>query len=270
MVRAAFLTIFWLGVALRAAELQTSPLTSEQIIARMLERAKTTPQRIAAQCHACIRNVVAEEYDYHGKLKDKKVREFAVEMNGAELQLKLLKFDGRTPTEREAKKEVGREMELKKKYGERKDKPKGQGPDFLDESLLGRYRYEAEGLEVVNGRKAYRVTFEPAGRESGKDTVDKALGLLAGHFWVDAEEFELVKVKAHLTGAVSVGAGVIGSVDRLDFLLERERQADGFWFNRTLKTDVEGRKVFLGFRTHSEIEQHDFKPLPASADGGSQ
>ncbi len=244
-------------------------LTADQVIERLLERSRSTPERIAAQCHGCVRFSVIEERDSHGEIKERVSREFAVEMHGAHQQLRILRLNERAPSEKEAKREIEHEAEVRKDYSERKGRKSAKGPDFLDEGILCRYSYAIEGTETKQGRVSYVLQFKPKVKGSGKDIQDRALNLLAGRIWVDAEEFELVGVDAQLTDRLEVLAGLAGDLERLDFTLERCRLPDGFWFNRSLKLRLDGRKLMSHFRVNSVMEQRDFKRLdttPATAE----
>jgi hypothetical protein len=242
--------------------LEPSSLTADQVIEKLLQRSRSTPDRIAAQCHGCTRVSLIEERDSRGEIKERVSREFEVELHGARQQLRLLRLNDRPPTEKEAKRELEHEAEVRKDYSERKGRGRAKGPDFLDEGILLRYRYELVGMETNQGRASYVLSFEPKFKGSGKDIQDRALNLLAGRIWVDADEFELAGVDARLVDRLEVLAGIVGDLERLDFTLDRCRLEDGFWFNRTLKLRLDGRKLMSRFRVHSVIEQRDFKRLP--------
>ncbi len=254
--------LFWaLGLAGLCRAAEPSPLTADQVIEKLLERSRSTPDRIAAQCHGCTRVSLIEERDSHGELKERVSREFEVELHGARQQLRLLRLNDRSPTEKEAKRELEHEAEVRKDYSERKGRGRAKGPDFLDEAILLRYRYELVGMETNNGRASYLLKFQPKFKGTGKDIQDRALNLLAGRIWVDAGEFELAGVDAQLVDRLEVLAGIVGDLERLDFTLDRCRLEDGFWFNRTLKLRLDGRKLMSHFRVNSVIEQRDFKRL---------
>ena len=155
-----------------------------------------------------------------------------------------------------------KEASLKKHYAERRDKARSEGPDFVDEKLVRRFAYEAEGLERIAGRPAYVLRFSAIAKPPSGDTSDRALNQLVGRIWVDTTEYELVKVDAHLKEPMTVLGGLVASIQQLDFMVERRRQADGFWFNTTLATRTEGRKLFSGFHIRSRLEQDGFRALP--------
>lgn len=251
----------WIALVLCARAGNLPPLTADEVVQRLLERSRSTPDRIAAQCHRCIRCSLIEERDSHGNIEERVSREFAVELHGAQQQVRLLRLNDRAPTERETKRELEHEAEMRKDYSERKNKSRSKGPDFLDEGILNRYQYQMMGMATNDGRLCYVLHFEPKNKSAGKDTQDRALNLLAGKIWVDAEEFELAGVDAKLVDRLEVFAGILGDLERLDFELQRCRLPDGFWFNSSLKLRLDGRKLMSHFRVYSVIEQKDFQRL---------
>ena len=256
-----------------AADPATNPppaLDSEQILRRFLERSKGTPERVAAQHHACLRRTSTEELTSEGKVKERKVREFEVELRGEKQHLRLLRLDGRLPSDREGRRETGKESEMKKKYGERQDKARSQGPDFIDERIVHRYHFATNGVEWINGRPSYLLRFSPKPGLEVKEVADRALNRLTGRLWIDAEEFELVKLDAHLEQPLSFVGGIVATVERMEFDLARERHADGFWFNTHFSSLAIGRKLFTGFHVRTQIDQNHFRALPVTAQGASE
>jgi hypothetical protein len=260
----------WLWFAAMATALAVEPpsLDTEQILERFLERSRGTPGRIAAQHHACVRKTTTEEIGSDGRVKESKTREFEVELVGAKQKLQLLRVDGRLPNDREAKRETTKEAEMKKKYGERQEKARSSGPDFIDERIVQRYHFVTNGVETINGRKTYVLRFHAKPGLEVKEMADRALNRLVGKIWIDAEEFELVKLDAHLDQPLSMLGGIVASVEKMEFEIERFRNSDGFWFNTHFGSFAEGRKLFSNFRARTRIDQDHFRVLPITARDG--
>lgn len=252
----------WLALPLAAHSAPPS-LSADEVIRRFLERSATTTNRLAAQHHVCVRRTVTEELGDDGKVKERQTKEQAIELRGEEQRIRLLKLDDRAPTAEETARELAKEAEQRKRFAERKDKPRSRGPDFVDEKLIRRFRYELDGMELVNGRPTYALKFAPVANPPATENADRALNLLVGRIWIDAEEFELAKVDARLKEPLTVLGGIVAKVERLDFVVERRRLADGLWFNTEFACRAEGRKLFSGFRVRSRIAQDDFRELPA-------
>jgi hypothetical protein len=263
-ILACWLSLLAIATALGA---EPPPLGTEEILNRFLERSRGTPDRIAAQHHACVRTTTTEELGSDGRVKERKSREFEVELIGAKQKLRLLRVDGRLPNDRESRRETTRETEMKKKYGERQDKARSQGPDFIDERIVQRYHFATNGVELIHGRPAYLLRFSPKPGLEVKETADRALNRLTGRIWIDAEEFELVKLDAHLEQPLSLVGGIVATVERMEFDLERERHADGFWFNTHFSSLAIGRKLFTGFHVRTRIDQDHFRAVTTPSRG---
>ena len=254
-----------LAVRLAGEPLSGPPPTAATILERFLERSRTTPDRVAAQHHRCFRHSVTEELGADGKVREQKVRDFEVEFIGDVQRLKLLKLDGRMPTDRESNRELSKDAELKRTYAERSTKARPRGPDFIDERIIRRYSFVTNGVETVRGRKTYVLKFRPLPGLEAKEIAERAMNQLAGSLWIDAEEFELVRVEAHLNQSLSLFGGIVATVDRLDFGVERERNPDGFWFNAHFDSYAEGRKFLSSFRMRSRIDQDRFRAIAIGA-----
>ena len=249
----------WLPFA-RGAELD-----AETVIARFIERSRANSNRLATARITFLRRTTAEQFDAKGALTERKVKEQEVELRGFEQSVRLLRVDGREVSARDHAREDEEESGQRRRYTTRSDRSRRSNVDYLDEKLIRRFAYTLEGSEEIEGRRTYRLRFEPLAQRDAKEIADRVLGLLTGHLWIDAEESELVKVDAHLSREFSFWGGVVGSLDRLDLELGRQRLADGTWVNSRLNTRVSGRKVFSRFHGRFEVEQQDFRPGTGTA-----
>jgi len=113
-------------------------------------------------------------------------------------------------------------------------------------NLATRYTFELQGREIIEGRPAFVVAFQPVGAKLPAPTLkDRFLNKAAGRVWVDEEEFALVKADVHLTESVSVVGGVVGRVHKFNFSFGRERTEDGLWYTRLLTWHLELREVIV-------------------------
>ena len=77
MRRGLLLLLGWMSLLPSAplgAEAGRQP-AADDIIARFLERCRTTPERLAAQHHTCVRRTVREELGSDGQVKERKTKE---------------------------------------------------------------------------------------------------------------------------------------------------------------------------------------------------
>jgi len=129
--------------------------------------------------------------------------------------------------------------------------------DFApDSDLLGRFEFTVTGREVLNGRPALIVDFQPAEKKlPERNFKDRFINKAAGRVWVDEEDYALVKADLHLTEKVNVVGGLVGAVWKFTFGFIRERMPDGLWFTRNSNWHLEGRELFV-LRT---VDYHEEK-----------
>jgi len=88
------------------------------------------------------------------------------------------------------------------------------------------------------------------------------LNRLSGTLWVDEEEAEVLRVEVGLTEDLWLGwFGMVGSLKRFDFKLQRQRLPDGVWVNQDTTLELSGRKVFTSLRHRTLEEFYDFRKI---------
>lgn len=238
----------------------TTPPSVDEIIERFLRQAQVAADAEARHEISYHRRTRIEELADDGAVEQTRSKEHAVTNRAGVIRAVLVKVDDRDPSEREARSDRKTDSEARRESGRRRN-----GPDFLDEGLVRRFQYTLEGEEQIEGRRVYRLAYEPkpVAAGTGKD-VDRILSLLHGHLWIDAEQYELVKVEARLRSALKLLGGIAGSLNRLDFAIIRRPVCDGHWANVLLTSQAEGRKLFSAFRARVLVEQDEFqvRPLP--------
>ncbi len=237
-----------------------TPPSVDEIIERFLHQARTAADAEAQHEISYHRRTRIEELAADGAVEQTRSKEHAVTNRAGVIRAVLVKVDDRDPSDREARSDRKTDAEARRESGRRRN-----GPDFLDEGLVRRFQYTLEGEEQIDGRRVFRLAYEPksVAAGTGKD-VDRILSLLHGHLWIDAEQYELVKVEARLRSALKLLGGIAGSLNRLDFAIVRRPVSDGHWANVLLTSQAEGRKLFSAFRARVLVEQDEFqiRPLP--------
>jgi len=132
-----------------------------------------------------------------------------------------------------------------------------QRTDFaIEEALFARFAFTPAGCDVVAGRPAWVLDFEPASElPPAKDLKDRFLNRIAGRLWIDTEEAVVVRATIRLLSPVGVLGGLVGSVKRCEVLLERERTSAGDWYARRFAWQLEGRKLFARRLMHFHEER---------------
>jgi len=100
------------------------------------------------------------------------------------------------------------------------------------------YEFKLLGQEMQAGRNLYHIGFRP------KDKGDLRW---AGEAYIDAAEFQPVRVFTKLSRRVPFGVRVLLGTDvpGIGFNVVYERQADGVWFPATFGTEFRIRAVFF-------------------------
>jgi hypothetical protein len=116
----------------------------------------------------------------------------------------------------------------------------------LNDDLLKRFQFTLAGREVLNGRPALIVDFQPAQKKQPvRNFKDRFINKAAGRAWVDEADYALVKADLYLTERVNVVGGLVGAVWKFTYGFIRERTPDSLWFTRHSNWHLEGREVFV-------------------------
>lgn len=240
-------------------------LDAAKIIQRFLETAKASAEREAVHELIYLRRSVFEHLNGDGTVEKRRSKEHWVTNSAGAVRAELIRVNDRKPTTGEILSDQKHESE-----GRRQLSRRSRGPDFLDARLLGRFDYTWEAVEVVAGRGVYRLAFEPAqtkpdsSNSTGSDNrdVNRVIGLLHGHLWIDTETFELVRMECSLRSPFQLLGGLVGSLSRLDLVVDRRPVAAGCWSNVNVLTHIEGRKLISPIRIRASVEQEGFKLRP--------
>jgi hypothetical protein len=233
---------------------------AETIIQRFIARAKAAAEIEARQMISYQRRTRIEELGDDDSVKETRSKEYAVTNRAGLVQTVLIKVNDRPPSDDEMKSDRRTESDARRESGRRR-----RGPDFLDEALVRRFEYTLEGEETIEGRRVFRLAYQPTRTTTAGKDVDRILGLLHGQIWIDAEEYEMVKVEARLRSALRLLGGIAGALNRLEFAIVRRPIEPGHWANVLLTTRAEGRKLLSSFRARVQVDQEAFRIEPITA-----
>ena len=111
------------------------------------------------------------------------------------------------------------------------------------------------------------VEFAPRSKDLPVNKVtDRVANKVAGKVWVDAEDWELARMKFWLTEEVALIGGIVGVLRKFELLLERTRLEPNAWLPTTVDFAMAGRELLTNKRVHYSEEAKDFKrvaPAPA-------
>jgi hypothetical protein len=235
-------------------------LSANAVMQKAVERAESPASHEARPNYLYLKHTVLEDMDAKGRIKERKEKVFEVSVEAGLSYLKLVKFNGQNLTPAELKKQDAKEAAERQKMMDAKPGKKGdERENFLTADLVQRFNYTLVGEKPFNGRDTYIVTFEPKPNLVSKGLVDRFINQMAGTAWIDAEDFEIARAEIHLKGEVTLWGGMVGTLKRCDFTMERLRLPDGIWFNSFSHGLFEGRKLLEPMLIRTRSESSDFR-----------
>ncbi|HEY1171765.1 MAG TPA: hypothetical protein VGH19_10370 [Verrucomicrobiae bacterium] len=201
---------------------------------------------------------IIEELDSKGVVKERKEKYYDVKLIGGMPRAKLLLVNGKQLTGKALKEEEERDKKRAQRFDEKKDTPEYEV--LVSKELISRYNFRFKGVEELNGRASYILSFAPRSDDLPIDKMqDRVLNKLSGMVWVDCEDFEVARADLHLSDRVKLLGGFIGALDIFDLELNRSRSPYGAWYNQLGSLKVEGRKLFSPIRFKAQESADEFK-----------
>lgn len=218
------------------------PLAASEIIQKAVDRGQQDQQGSIPD-FIYRKLTVTEELDTAGKVKEHREKLYEISYRDGLSHARLLQVNGHAPSDADLKQQSDNEMSVRQLTGEKK----GNGDNretFLTADLAARFDFVVVGTTNLNGRTAYQIAFQPKSPQLPvHHMVDRLLNQLSGTLWIDAEEFEVARAEVTLGKEVNLLGGIIGSLKKLSYTLERTRVADGVWFSTLSNGDFLGRKL---------------------------
>ncbi len=176
----------------------------------------------------------------------------------------LIKVNGRNPTEKEIEQDRKRNLKRQRQYLERNGK-KNSNRIISNNIEIYRDKFIPRliGYESVNSRPAYIIQLVPNPEHRLKNTTsDRIMNQMQVKIWVDQEEFQVAKMEAKLVEPVKMFAGVIGSINSANILLEQKRLTPKIWTDYKLEADYDIRIIIA--KSTGKITSHssNFKLMP--------
>ncbi|MEN9573666.1 MAG: hypothetical protein RL514_1521 [Verrucomicrobiota bacterium] len=239
-----------------------APPTFAQLASNVMARSQWERMQKTTAQFTFLKLRVLEEFDGKGKLESsKQSRQECFPINGVPFARTIQK-DGRALTDKELKTEEVREAAVragKKPASSPEHAKRDKEWQFTDE-MLARYTFKVTGQEAVRGRPAWVVEFAPRSKDLPVNKVtDRVANKVAGKIWVDAEDWELARMKFWLTEEVQLIGGVVGVLRKFEMLLERTRVEPNAWLPTTIDFDMAGRELVTNKRVHYHEEAKGFK-----------
>ncbi len=226
----------------------------EEVLQKVLAAVKDRTERHVAAHFRSVQHTQMERFDEKGKLRDREDRVYDVGPLGGGVYARLVEKNGKSLSPVDLRDEQEREQ----RFLERSKTQKFGGGDSdrvpLDQELFDRYKCEVVGRETVSGRAAIILHFWPRSIDLPiRRRQDYVLNKLTGKVWIDEQDWEIVKVDAHLTERVRVLLGLVASLEKVDLAFEQMRLGQGVYLPLKLSAYFEGRKLFTSLHERVEV-----------------
>jgi hypothetical protein len=260
-VRIFVLTIILAAFGFTKVQASEVQLTADEVIAKAVKRAQDARAK-ATTDFTYTKITLTEELDAAGKVKERKQRVYQVYFRDGMTRLKLIEVDGHAPDPSDLKKQNENEVNAQKLLGDSRPAGSVNRDNFLTQDLVARYDFTLLGEKVINGRRAYKISFQPKSPALPvHHLVDRLLNRIAGTLWIDADEFEMARAEVYLGSEVNFLGGIAGSLKKLAYTMTRTRVADGVWLSTSSAGDFEGRKLLDSTRIKTRSESRNFRSV---------
>lgn len=256
--------LLWVGDSEAAESL---PETS-QVLRRMVERSQAVAAAERGPRYLYDKRSVVEELDAQGQTIKSEERLHEVTLIAGFPFNRLVKVQGRELTAEELKKEQRKEERFRQRIASADPKVMAARKEaWVTGALLDRYQFVVQDRVTLSNRATLVLNFRPKTNSVPAKTLrDKLLNRMAGTVWVDEQEAEAVKLEVALKEPVSFGwLGILGSLDRCELALERQRLPEGLWANTRQILLIHGRKLAGALRVRATEQSSGFRKAdPAS------
>jgi len=258
------LGLMLLASSIHALRAESRPLTAEEIIDKTVRKASSSNSTNRRAAYNYSKQSITEKVDGDGHVTERK--EKRLQFEGGRGKVVQIKINGRmlSPEELKAEQQQIAEEDAKMTQSSNLSRRSDNWEQLLTPELMRRYSYRLIGEEEVSGRKAYVLMFRPGSEDLPVNQLtDRVVNQLTGKLWIDAQDFEIAQADLWLLEDVTLWGGILGSLKKFDYHIERVRLEDGVWANRLTRGEFRGRK-FLGsmfVRTRSECS--DFRKTVA-------
>jgi len=260
---------------LAGARADEPPLPSaDDVLHKVLTTVNSPEVRRTSSQYRSVQHTAIEKFDDKGRLREREDRVYDVGPLAGGVYANLVERNGKSLSATE----LTEEKERRQRFIESRGTQKFGGGDSdrvpLDPELFNRYKAEVLGRETVNGRSAIVLHFWPRAVDLPvRRRQDYVLNKLTGKVWIDEQEWEIVKVEAHLTERVRVVLGLVAALDKADLSFEQVRMGEGVYLPLKLSANFEGRKLFSTLHERVEVTWTGQRPAvettanPAAAPG---
>jgi hypothetical protein len=235
----------------------------EEILDRAIATAKEQQESGAESAYTYLMTVRSEKLDKKGLPKKVETRLYEnILLPGGSFE-RLIEKDGRPLTEKEKRKEAKREKKYREKLEKGEDPDDNEDSMAFDEELIGRYDFALEGIENIEGRPAFVISFKPKpGKLPARRRIERALNKSRGVIWIDRESYALSRIEFELIESIRIWWGIIGSISKMSGILHFQRIDEEISFPSNFDFYIKGRMLFRSFHQNQQIRWSRIEKAP--------
>jgi len=243
--------------------------SADEVMKRAIARAKWVEEQNFEATHAYTRLSVSEQLDDNEAIKEREELLYHVYPSEGLPFAELIQKNGGPPTPQDLQKDRERQKKIRERLAQRR-RQHDDDDVTLNEELVSKYRFQMMAPEVVNGRTAFVLSFEPRSDDLPvRRRVDRFLNKLVGTLWIDEHDYNISKVVFHLKESVAVGWGILASFRKFDVSFEQIRTSSGVWFPSRIDAYIDGRVLFKSFHVRQREQMSDFRTVAPETGKGT-
>jgi len=240
--------------------------SAEDILKKTIERVKWSEEHKLEAKYTYTQRGTFEELDSRDNVKKHEDRVSQVLPIEGEPYARLMLKDGKPLSDKEERIEQERERKFREGLAERRRKrAQGKKEDTeleLNEELVSKYQFDLTGRELVNGRPAFVLSFQPRSADLPVNRrLDRLLNKLAGKVWIDEKDYEICRVDLHLAENVSAWGGMLASVRKFLFRLEQTKLDGAVWLPSFVDGYIDGRILIRSLHMRLKQQNSDFRRI---------
>jgi hypothetical protein len=253
----------------RAAE--ALPGASE-VTRRMIARAQAGARAELGPQYTYEKRALSERLDADGHVLTSEEKIYLVTLIADVPRNRLVRIKGRELSREELRSEEAREEKVRQKLvSSEATKSAARKEGWVTAELLDRYHFEVLERVILSNRPTLLLTFKPKeGNPQAGTFQDRLLNGMSGRLWIDEADADTARLIVSLGEPVALGwFGLLGSLNRCDLSLERQRMPDGVWINTKQALVIHSRKLAATTRSRITEEASGFRKLDVKQQAAS-
>jgi hypothetical protein len=203
-----------------------------------------------------------EELTQEGSVAETHVMEHEITPLQTSFDERLLRIDGREPTDDEVR-DARRKGSFQKHYETLLEGAEEEGSGgYSVMALLRLSGYAYAGLETIQGVPCHRLDFTASEPPSDGDLAARIAAAMQGTLWLSVEGLHLVRARADSAREVGAAIGLF-RLHALRFAVDAAAVAPDVWLPTEVMVETRMRLVVVGVRRRRTFSYSEYDPAPA-------